>query len=67
MKEEKIREAAIAEEKRIETENKRIKEWEIKFDEDQKKKEDELIKKFEDREKFKKEEIKEISSNDDTH
>ena len=32
-----------------------------------KKKEDELIKKFEDREKFKKEEIKEISSNDDTH
>ena len=32
--------------KRIDDENRRIKEWERKFDEEQKKKEDELIKKF---------------------
>ena len=36
----------IAEEKRIEEENRRIKEWEQKFDEQQQKKEDELIKRF---------------------
>ena len=36
----------IAEEKRIEEENKRIKEWEQKFDQEQKKKEEELIRRF---------------------
>ena len=34
------------EEERIRQENKRIKEWEDKFDQDQKVKEEELIKKF---------------------
>ena len=34
------------EEERIREENRRIKEWEDKFDQEQKKKEDELIKKF---------------------
>ena len=32
--------------KELNDENRRIKEWERKFDEEQKKKEDELIKKF---------------------
>ena len=44
------------EEQRIRDENKRIKEWEDKFDQEQKKKEEELIKKFysnEDDNKFK--------------
>ena len=34
------------EEERIREENRRIKEWEDKFDQEQKKKEEELIKKF---------------------
>jgi len=34
------------EEERIKQENQRIKEWEDKFDQDQKQKEDDLIKKF---------------------
>ena len=34
------------EEERIREENRRIKEWEDKFDQEQKKKEDELIRKF---------------------
>ena len=36
----------IFEEKRIKEENERIKNWEIKFDAEQKKKEDELLTKF---------------------
>ena len=36
----------ISEEKRIEEENRRIKEWEQKFDEEQQKKEEELIRRF---------------------
>ena len=36
----------MEEEDRIREENRRIKEWEDKFDQDQKKKEEELIKKF---------------------
>ena len=33
---------------RIKSENERIREWEIKFDEEQKKKEEEILKKFRD-------------------
>ncbi len=36
----------IEKEKRLEEENRRLKEWETKFDEEQKKKEEELIRKF---------------------
>ncbi len=36
----------VEEEERIREENKRIKEWEDKFDQEQKKKEEELIRKF---------------------
>ena len=39
-------EKKIIEEKRIKEENERIKQWEIKFDADLKKKEEELIQKF---------------------
>ena len=46
MEKQKILNAKIEEEKRIHEENERVKEWEIKFDEEQKKKEEELIRKF---------------------
>ena len=36
----------MEEEERVREENRRIKEWEDKFDQEQKKKEEELIKKF---------------------
>ena len=46
LEEQKVLEAKIAEEKRIQDENERIKEWERKFDIEQAKKEEEFIKKF---------------------
>ena len=52
IKEQKLRDAKIAEDIRIKNENERIKEWEIKFDQEQKMKEEDLIKKYkEDKEK----------------
>ena len=46
LEEQKVLEAKISEEKRIQDENERIKEWERKFDIEQTKKEEEFIKKF---------------------
>ena len=46
LEEQKIFEKRIAEEKRTNEENERIKQWEKKFDSDLAKKEEELIKKF---------------------
>ena len=46
LEEQKVLETKIAEEKRIQDENERIKEWERKFDIEQNKKEEEFIKKF---------------------
>jgi hypothetical protein len=46
LEERRIIEARIIKENRIKEENERIKEWEIKFDADQKRKEEELIAKF---------------------
>ena len=62
-----MREARIADEKRLEAENQRIKEWEIKFDEEQRKKEEELIRRFEEKENIENQIGKNNSSNDDTH
>jgi hypothetical protein len=42
----RIYEKKITDEKRLKEENERIKQWEIKFDAEQKRKEEELIKKF---------------------
>ena len=67
MKEEKIREAAIAEERRIEAEDKRVREWELKFDEEQRKKEEELIKKFKEKEKNESHDVKKKFTNDDIY
>ena len=43
---ERIRLTEIAENQRIEEENRRMKEWEKKFDEEQRIKEEELVRKF---------------------
>ena len=43
---ERIRLAEIAQKERIEEENRRMKEWEKKFDEEQRLKEEELVRKF---------------------
>ncbi len=43
---ERIRLAEDAQKERIEEENRRMKEWEIKFDEEQRLKEEELVRKF---------------------
>ena len=43
---EKIRLAEIAQKERIQEENRRMKEWEKKFDEEQRLKEEELVRKF---------------------
>ena len=67
MEKEKLREAKIAEEKRIEEGNQRTKEREMKFDAEQKKKQQELIKKFEERDDADKQEVKEDFSNDERH
>ena len=60
LEEQKIIEAGIIEEKRIKDEDERIKKWERKFDEDQIRKEEELIKKFNDQLNKEKEENKKI-------
>jgi hypothetical protein len=44
--EQKLKDARIHEEKRIDDENERMKVWEKNFDAEQKKKEEELLKKF---------------------
>ena len=46
IEEQKIIQNRIDEEKRINDENERIKEWERNFDEEQEKKEEELLEKF---------------------
>ena len=43
---ERVRLAEIAQNQRIEEENRRVKEWEKKFDEEQRLKEEELVRKF---------------------
>jgi hypothetical protein len=48
LREKKITEARLFEEKRVKDEEERIKEWERKFDKEQIAKEEELIKKFND-------------------
>ena len=63
LKEQKLRDAKIAEEIRIKNENERIKEWELKFDQEQKKKEEELIKKFNEEKKRKKKRKKKLKIN----
>ena len=52
---------------RIKQENQRIKEWEIKFDEEQRKKEEESLKKFKERENAHNQDMKKEFSNEDTH